>query len=137
MNRIIKLEGIGEVKIIRNYRIKRLAISVRPFLGVRVNVPGNISFRSAEKFVLEKKSWIKKSISKIRDIEDHNPVFNGSSEYTTKDYKLNILTHSKSTIKLIIKGNYIYVFYPSFADVRDGRIQKVLSPEEYEEVTTA
>jgi predicted metal-dependent hydrolase len=125
-NRIITLEGIGEVKMTKNYRIKRLAISVRPFSGVKVNVPGNVSFRSAEIFVIEKKSWIKKSLNKFKGIENHYPVFDTNSEYTTKDHKLNIIPHSKNTIKLIIKGNIINVFYPSFADVKDERIQKAI-----------
>jgi len=126
VNRIINLEGIGEIKMTKNYRVKRLAISVRPFSGVRVNVPGDVSFSSAEKFVFEKKSWIKKSLDKFQGTENHYPVFNGNSEYTTRDHKLNIVPHGRNTMKLIIKNNSIYVFYPSFADIKDKRIQKAI-----------
>jgi predicted metal-dependent hydrolase len=125
-SRIITLDGIGEVTMTRKQRIKRLAISVRPFSGVRVNVPVNVSFRSAEKFVFEKKLWIKKSLNKFQGIENQYPVFDGRAEYTTKDHRLKIIPHGRSTIKLIIKGSFIYVFYPSFADVKDERIQKAI-----------
>jgi predicted metal-dependent hydrolase len=125
-SRILTLDGIGEVRMTRKQRIKRLAISVRPFSGVSVNVPVNVSFSSAERFVYEKKSWIKKSLEKFRSIENQYPVFDDRAEYTTKDHKLEIIPHSKKTIKLIIKGTFIYVFYPSFADVKDERIQKAI-----------
>jgi len=126
MNKIIKLEGIGEIKMTRNNRIKRLAIAVRPFSGVRVNVPYNVSFDNAEKFIFEKRSWIKINLNKIQRIEDHYPTFDNNSEYATREHRLKIIPHNKNTIKLIVRDKYIYAFYPSYADVRDERVQKAI-----------
>ncbi len=97
MNKTIKLEGIGEIKLARNNRIKRLAIAIRPFSGVRVNVPSNTSFENAEKFVFEKRFWIKKNLDKIQRIEDHYPTFDNNTEYSTKEHKLQIIPHDKNT----------------------------------------
>ena len=85
MNKTITLEGIGEIKMTRNNRIKRLAIAVRPFLGVRVKVPDNVSFKNAEKFVLEKRYWIKKNLDKVQRVEDQRlPFFSCSFALPTK-----------------------------------------------------
>ena len=126
MNKTITLEGIGEIKMTRNNRIKRLAIAVRPFLGVRVKVPDNVSFKNAEKFVLEKRSWIKKNLDKVQRVEDHYPTFDNNSEYRTREHRLKIIPHNKNTIKLIVKNKVIYAFYPSYADVKDERVQKAI-----------
>jgi predicted metal-dependent hydrolase len=126
MNRIIKLEDIGEIKMTRSNRIKRLAIAIKPFTGVKVNVPHNISFESAEKFIFEKRSWIKKNLNRIRSIEDQYPTFDSNLEYTTREHRLKIIPHDKNTIKLIVRNKLIYAFYPSYADVKDERIQKAI-----------
>ncbi len=126
MDKTISLEGIGEIKMIRNNRVKRLAIAVKPFSGVKVNVPYNISFESAEKFIFEKRSWIRKNLHKIRSIEDQYPTFDRNSEYTTREHRLRIIPHDKNTIKLIVRDKSIYAFYPSYADVKDERIQKAI-----------
>lgn len=126
MNKTIRLEGIGEIQMTRNNRIKRLAIAVRPFSGVKVNVPDNISFKNAEKFVLEKRSWIKKNLDKIQRIEGHYPTFDNNSVYTTREHRLKIIPHNKNTIKLIVRDKFIYAFYPSCADIKNERIQKAI-----------
>ncbi len=126
MNKTITLEGIGEIKMTRNRRVKRLAIAVRPFLGVRVKVPDNVSFESAERFVLEKRSWIRRNLDKIRNTENQYPVFDNNSEYRTREHSLKIIPHNKNTIKLIVKNKVIYAFYPAYADVKDERIQKAI-----------
>jgi len=126
MNKTIKLEGIGEIKLTRNNRIKRLAIAVRPFSGVRVNVPYNISFENAEKFVFEKRLWIKKNLDKIQRIENHYPTFDINTDYSTREHRLKIIPHNKNTIKLIVRDKFIYAFYPSYADVKNERIQKAI-----------
>jgi predicted metal-dependent hydrolase len=126
MNKTINLEGIGEIKMIRSNRAKRLAISLRPFSGVKVNVPYNTSFENAEKFVFEKRSWIKKNLDKIQSIEDHYPTFDNNTEYLTREHSLKIIPHDKNTIKLIVRDKLIYAFYPSYADVKDDRVQKAI-----------
>jgi predicted metal-dependent hydrolase len=126
MDKTINLEGIGEIKMTRNSRIKRLAIAVRPFTGVKVNVPYNLSFESAEKFVFEKRSWIKRNLDKIQSFENHYPTFDNNSEYTTREHRLKFIPHNKNTIKLIVRDRYIYAFYPWHADIKDERIQKAI-----------
>ena len=123
MNKTFNLHGIGEIKMVKNTRAKRLTVAISPLSGVRVTVPGSMSFMNAEKFVLDKKYWIKKNLEKIQHIKNASTTFDSKIEYCTKEHKLRIIPFDKSIIKVIIKNKQIYVFYPSFADVKNEIIQ--------------
>jgi len=72
---IIKdIEGAGPVLFERSKRAKHLSISVLPFTGIRVAVPYGISFERAEKMVYAKINWIKKQLTKIKELQrKHEP----------------------------------------------------------------
>ncbi len=123
MNKILNLQGIGDIKMVKNKRAKRLTVAVSPVSGIRVTLPEGMSFRNAEKFVFDKKNWIRKNLDKIQKIKENHTIFDSNTEYSTREHKLKVIPYEKNTIKLIIKNKQIYVFYPSFADVKDVRIQ--------------
>ncbi len=71
-SRKITIEGI-EILMERSKKAGKISLSVRPVRGVRVAVPLAASFGAAEKFARSKIIWIKKSLSKIKKIEEsHN-----------------------------------------------------------------
>ena len=107
MNKILNLQGIGDIKMVKNKRAKRLSVAVSPVSGIRVTVPHSVSFGYAEKFVKEKKYWIKKNLDKIREIRTNHTIFDSITEYSTKEHKLRIFPYEKNTIKLIIKNKQI------------------------------
>ncbi len=55
---IIQYPGIGRVRYVRNRRAKNLAIRINRQGEVRVTVPGYISQKRAESFLLSKHDWI-------------------------------------------------------------------------------
>jgi len=63
------IDGVGTVLFIRSLKAKRVNLSIKPFVGVRVSVPKGTSFEQAENFVLQKKSWIQKNLQKVKKIE--------------------------------------------------------------------
>jgi predicted metal-dependent hydrolase len=74
----VTIEGI-EILMEKSKKAGKISISVRPVRGVRVAVPLAASFRTAEKFAQSKIHWIKKSLSKIKKIEESH---NSSPELT-------------------------------------------------------
>lgn len=126
MNKILNLQGIGNINMVKNKRARRLIVAISPVSGIRVTVPDSMSFRNAEKFVVGKKFWIKKNLDKIQKIRDNSTKFSINTEYSTREHNLRIVPHDKKTIKVIINNKQIYVFYPSFADVEDDRIQNAI-----------
>lgn len=64
---------IGGIAILfeRSRRARRLNISLKPFRGVRVAVPFNISFHQAEQAVYAKISWIRHHHARMKELEEH------------------------------------------------------------------
>ena len=124
MTKIFALDGVGNIKLTKNSRYRNLKITVRPLQGVSVSIPGPVSFEDAEKFVQQKKEWIKKTVVKIQRIEHNYTLFDENTSFHTREHRLRLLKHSKNTIQTIIKNRIIYVFYPEYADISDIRIQK-------------
>ena len=126
MTKNLTLEGIGIIKFTKNSRFRNLKITVRQSSEIKVQVPDIVSFQEAEKFVIEKRVWIKNSIEKLRRLENNPTIFDNYTTFRTRDHQLRLLTHNKNTLQIIIKNRIIYVFYPSSADVKDERIQNYI-----------
>lgn len=63
--KIINIPEVGPVLFKKSNRAKRINISIREISNVRVSVPFNISFESAEQFVCLKTDWIINNLKKI------------------------------------------------------------------------
>lgn len=62
----IDIDDIGLITLERGSPAKRVIISVKPFKGVRVAVPGSVSFKKAESIVFLNTAWIKKCLEKMK-----------------------------------------------------------------------
>ncbi len=123
---IMTLEGIGNVRFVRSYQSRYLRISIKPFEGIKVTVPAFVSIETARKFIEEKKTWVIKHTQKMAEKEKKTTLFTPDTHFKTRDHKLCLQTHEKKTIQIIVKSGLIYIFYPSFADYRDIRIQRAI-----------
>jgi len=63
--KIIDIPKIGSVLFKKSNQAKRINISIRGISNVRVSIPFNISFKSAEQFVHLKTDWIRNNLKKI------------------------------------------------------------------------
>lgn len=68
-SKIVDIDGIGSVLFERSRRSRRINITVKPFRGIRVAVPPDVSFRSARKFVRDKKDWVRWHLVKMEKYE--------------------------------------------------------------------
>lgn len=66
----IFIEGAGTVVLEKSRRARHVNITVRPFHGIRVAVPMNVSFRTAEKIARSRADWITKHCSGMKRIEE-------------------------------------------------------------------
>jgi len=60
---------IGKIKYLLNRNIKGFRIKVQSFKETTISIPKGASIKEADQFLLQKKDWILKNISKIRDHE--------------------------------------------------------------------
>jgi len=78
-SKTVEIDGVGPVLFERSQRAKHVSISVRPFTGVRVAVPGGFSFKQAEEFVHAKADWIQKHLCRMRQYEKESKIISGAS----------------------------------------------------------
>ncbi len=123
---IAEFEDIGPVSFIRNTRSRHIKISIRSPQEVKVSVPESISLKTAYEFVHNKRQWIIKQKNKLADFAEKLTVFDAQTDFRTREHALKLHTHEKSTIKTIINQEFIHVYYPSFANVKDNRIQQAI-----------
>lgn len=124
--KVVEFKEIGQVSFVRRPSARSLKITLRPFRGIQVTLPGIVSFDAADKFVLDKIKWIKRQQEKMARFEQTVTVFNEGTRFTTRDHSLSLGTHSKATIQAVIRNRIIQINYPVFADVKDHRIQQVI-----------
>jgi len=120
----IYIKDIGLIKLNKNYRAKRLSIRIQPFKGVSVTIPPSVSYKYAEKFILEKKNWILKSLSKMDKIEKKQSVFLNNSVFKTKYHTILFENYNGTNLKYTKKENKILVYFPKNINVRDQKTQK-------------
>ena len=114
---------IGKITYKRNIRARRLAISIRSKTGVRVTIPGVLSFRSAESFVLSKSKWI---IEKIEYFKEGAILFNSNTQFRTKKHSLRFVPSQTDRIKVVVKDPYINIIHPDNVDVSADLVQKAI-----------
>ncbi len=68
-SRKVHLSGIGDVLLERSRRAKHICLTVRPFKGVRVAVPLNVTFEAALAVARRKAGWIAKHLERMTHIE--------------------------------------------------------------------
>jgi len=121
----IYIKNIGNIILSKSKRAKRLTIRVKPFKGVFVTMPASISFKYAEKFVAEKKEWIKKSLLEIEKIEDKKTVFENNSIFKTKKHRITFKSDNVKNINYKKDNFSVLITYPYNINVRDEEIQKI------------
>ena len=97
--KIINIPEIGLVLFKKSNQAKRILISIREVSNVRVSVPFNISFKSAEQFVCLKTNWIRNNLKKISKNKT-------KLEEVDKNYARKIL--KKRLDQLCEKHNFLY-----------------------------
>ncbi|MFC1977240.1 M48 family metallopeptidase [Chloroflexota bacterium] len=88
----IEINGIGPVLFERSKRARRVIVSIKPFRGVRVAVPGRVSFNKAEEFVHSKIDWIKKQSEKMKQYEKEYDLTSGANDDIDKAEAKSMLT---------------------------------------------
>jgi predicted metal-dependent hydrolase len=124
--KILYHKNIGEIKLVKSLRSKRLSIRVKPFDGVIVHIPKDISYKQAEDFVLEKVDWIRNSLNKMETVENKLTIFDETKTFRTKMHLLEINKWDKETISVRVLNYKILVKYPENILVRDERVQKMI-----------
>jgi predicted metal-dependent hydrolase len=119
-NKTVNYPGVGNITYKRNFRARRLSISVKNSLGVKVTIPGTLSFKSAESFVLSKSKWI---IEKVEYFSNKEIKLIQSGFYKTKNHTLQFIPTNSDKIAVRIKSLNINIYYPETIDILNDQVQ--------------
>lgn len=111
-DKLLYIDGVGDILFKHSSKARHLSISVRPFIGARVSIPIGISYKSAVRLVVEKKSWIIQYLNKMKEFEKLQTTFDENSGYCTKHYKLNLRKSDRKNISVRLSKGKINVVYP-------------------------
>jgi predicted metal-dependent hydrolase len=118
--KIVSYPEIGNITYKRNFRARRLSISINNSSGVKVTIPSTLSFRSAESFVLSKSQWI---FEKIKHFNKQKVIIIQSGGYTTRTHTLLFVPISDNKTSIKVDSQYIRVLYPEHLDISNGDLQ--------------
>lgn len=119
------VEGIGDVKLIRKARSKRLRIAVKSSGEVMVSIPWLLSFSRGEAFLEEKKSWV---IKTQRKLEKHGLVRKQLLPgflFSTRNFKFLLLPEKADRIQVHFRSDEksAVIGYPEMFSLQDSEIQ--------------
>lgn len=124
--KIIIIEGIGDVLFKHSHRTRHLSISIRPFAGARVSIPVGMGYESAVRFVTERKLWINKHLTKMKEFENMQTQFDENSSYSTKHHKLILRKAGRESISVRLSKGKINVVYPTELSPKSSELQSAV-----------
>ena len=114
---------IGDVAFVKNSRAKSLRITVKPNDKVKVTIPRFVSLSNAFQFVEEKQDWIKKSLEKMKSIEQKATVFKPGVIFATKAHTLEFHHQPEGKLTARVGNGLIRIFYSSDSHILTAEAQ--------------
>ena len=110
----------------RSHRAKRLNITIKPFVGVRVSVPRSVSFKKASALTENRISWIKTHLSKMQKEEGLLTVFHLDTKFQTRSHYLEMKFSDTEALKTLVRDNKIDVSIPHSHNIEDSKVQNAI-----------
>ena len=119
---IVNIQGV-DVTFFRSHRAKRLNITIKPFVGVRVSVPYSVSFKKAKEATEQRIGWIKSHLSKMQKAEGMLTVFDLDTTFKTRSHHLVLTFSDTETLKTVVRDHKISVAIPQSHNIEDAEVQ--------------
>ena len=119
------MNGVGDVLFKRNYRAKRITISIHPQKGTRVTIPGSMSLETARLFVEDKRNWIETKLLEIKSSTQHNYIKTG---YKTRDHEVLFVPSPIKSIEVNIEGGVVKISHPETISSTSVELQSAAEP---------
>lgn len=125
-SKIVDVEGIGRVTLIKKRRGSGITIIVKPFQGVIVRIPYWTSYRSGLNFLEKKRSWVRKSLVKIANIESAQTSYKPGETRISKKCVVNVEEGEgqQSSVR-IYKGKVKAIYNPQ-TGYNDSEFQQLI-----------
>ncbi len=118
------IEDIGECTLNISRRSSRIRITIRPFDGIRVNIPYGLSYEHGIRFVEDKKKWILKTRERFAAIEKEKTIFLPGKPFQTRFHTLDMVPRNQTGLRANIFQKKITVTFPKTVDPEDNQVQE-------------
>ncbi|MDR1983742.1 MAG: M48 family metallopeptidase [Prevotellaceae bacterium] len=122
--KIVPHPEFGIIKFCKRKNLRRINISVKSDSEITVSLPYHVSYDEANKFVIEKSEWIKKTQGEIGKIKP--TFFDKTTQFTTRSYKVKLLEHNENYVRRVITNDgFLNIYYPQNVDIKSPKLQKI------------
>jgi len=123
--KILYVEGIGDVQLVRKARSKRLRISVKSSGEVLVSIPWLFSFSRGETFLEEKRDWIIRTKSKLEKQGLTRKPLQPGVLFSTRNIKYILLPGSTERVQVQFRKEEpsVVIMYPGKVSLQDTGMQ--------------
>jgi len=118
--KVIFVEPVGQVILVRNERSRRFRLRVRPNGSPHVSIPVLASEAKAVDFVRSKSEWIQQQQQKIKTVLT---VFGQDSSFRTKFHQLKIVKVDHQKISNVIGNGLVQINVPKKYDCQHPGVQ--------------
>ena len=124
--KVLVVEGIGEVQLVRKSSLKHLRISVRPTGEVLVSIPWLFSFSRGEAFLEEKRKWVIRTQRKLEKQGLTRKPLEAGILFSTRNfnYHLTPCKNEKINVQLRHKERIAEINYPESISLHDPELLK-------------
>ena len=122
----VHVEGIGTVRFVESRRARRIILTIRPFEGLRVSIPRNVSFRRARSLILGKRAWIERKLAAMKGIESGVTLFDGETRFATRNHRLRMVPVPEGPLSARVAGGVISVRYPAGEGAGTAAVQRAV-----------
>ncbi len=121
--KIVLVEPVGEVKLIKNKRSRHIRLRVNPNGQAQLTMPILASEKNAIQFIKSKSDWIQKQQKKIRT---SLTVFTPNTLFRTKFHQLKIVLTDQNKLSNHIGNGIVQINVPSKFDIQQPEIQQFI-----------
>ena len=125
MQRIINVEGVGEVVVSKRRNCQSMRLTLHPEKGLHLSIPFRVSYADAERFVFAHREWIFKTM-KAQEQKGVKRLFSPQSHFTCRSTTLRFATTDaqKRILHAKVENYVVTVFYnPELVDFNLDAVQ--------------
>lgn len=115
MSKTIQHNELGAIHFKKSKRAKRMRMVVKPFQGVIVTLPQEVTYKQAQEFVEREQAWLKKQLAKARDLEAER-TYGFGDEIPTKRTRIKIVKTDKAPY-LQQQKDVLMIYLPADEDI--------------------
>lgn len=123
----ITIEGIGQVKLLKNKRVKKFILKLEPVSNLPVlTFPAGISYKDAAFFIIHNKTWFLEAKERLLERLQGITEYSDKKTFYTEHHKLEFIKRDSSIFTLKYSGNKAVIYCPKNTNFSDPEIQRKL-----------